>query len=268
VKLRRQVEAANASLMQQNRMLEQYLSRLEHDLSVARSVQRALLPDTEMEGKGLSIHYRHLSSENLGSDYFDYILDSAGNTHIIIADVSGHGIASALLAAQLKVVFASLIPRKLAPKDFVAEVNKLSVQTLTKGYYFTAVYMVYQPGTQRLSVVNGGHTPVLYYSSADRSVKQVESDNSPLGFFENEEYEEFHFTTRPGDIALLFTDGISEHTNSMNEMFETSRVSAGLVAHAGLQESDLISALVKDARDFGSTPVFKDDLTLAVIKFK
>lgn len=267
IKLRQQVETANSSLVQQNRMLEQHLARLEHDLAVARSVQRSLLPQADKDYEDLSLHYKHLSSENLGSDYFDYIREDDGTLHVIIADVSGHGIASALLAAQLKVVFSSLIPRHLNPKSFVGEVNKLAVRTLTKGYYFTAIYLQYRPAAQEIRAVNAGHTPMVIYSHKGKSATLFESENSPLGFFEQEDYQERSFNVGPGDLAVMFTDGISEHTNSFNEMFEVRRVVENLIEFGGLHPQLVINQLIKAAREFGSTPVFKDDLTLGIVRF-
>lgn len=268
VRLRREVEAANASLQQKNRMLEQHMARVEHDLAVARGVQRAIFPPPDMELRNLSVHFRHFSSENLHSDYFDYQWDeAAGVFSMLVADVSGHGIASALLAAQLKVLFVTLTQQRPSPREFMDAVNQFSVKFLTEGYYFTAIYSQYHPTTKRLAMVNAGHVPLLYLEHATGKIKQVESNNSPLGFFAGESYSEVELNVQESDRVVVCTDGLTEHTNGANEMFGIEGVINALRRHGADPPDELAGLIVKQAREFGSAPVFRDDMTLGVVRF-
>ncbi|MCH7472884.1 SpoIIE family protein phosphatase [bacterium] len=267
VHLRRQLEETNEALTQKNQMLERHVSRIEQDLALARSVQRSLLPATVAQFPNLSVHTKHLSSENLGSDFIDYLQDEEGTLHFIIADVSGHGIASALLAAQLKVVFMATTQRKLSAKQFMNQINKLSVLTLSEGYYYTAIYLLYDSKANSLEVVNAGHVPLLYLQQSSGEVKQIESKNAPLGFFEQEEYEVMMFNPSDGDVLLLLTDGLTEHTNSNNDMFDVARVMAVLKQSGNDPPQELIDREIKEALEFGNSPMFKDDVTMAVLCF-
>lgn len=268
VRLRHEVEAANSSLQQKNRMLEQHVARIEHDLAVARGVQRAIYPPSDMALPFLSIHFRHFSSENLHSDFFDYQWDEqAGVFSMLVADVSGHGIASALLAAQLKVLFVTLSQQRPSPKQFMDEINQISVKFLTDGYYFTAIYFQYRPGLKTLTLVNAGHVPMLYLERGSGKIKQVESSNSPLGFFSGESYSEVQLSVQDGDVVVLCTDGLTEHTSASNEMFGIERVIQGLRQNSSSEPAELAGLLVLQAREFGSAPVFRDDMTLGVIRF-
>jgi serine phosphatase RsbU (regulator of sigma subunit) len=116
-------------------------------------------------------------------------------------------------------------------------------------------------------LVNAGHPPLLLLEKATGKVKQVESSNSPLGLFPNEKYHDVTLTVGPGDKALLFTDGLTEHVNAANEMFEVTRVVKSLRQSAELNSGGIISQLLKEAKDFGSVPVFTDDVTVAVVDF-
>jgi sigma-B regulation protein RsbU (phosphoserine phosphatase) len=267
IRLRGEVEEANSALVQKNRMLEQHVARIENDLAVARNVQRALLPDQDRRLDGVKVTFKHLASENLGSDFVDYLIDEQGVFHLIFADVSGHGIASALFASQLKVLFVSMTQRPLAPRAVMDQINQLSQRFMTKGYYYTAIYLQYDRRARQLVLVNAGHVPLLLLEKETGKVKQVESNNSPLGLFPNEKYHDVTLNVGPGDKVLLLTDGLTEHVNSANEMFEISRVVRSLRANGGLGSLEIINGLLKEAREFGSVPVFSDDVTVAVIDF-
>jgi sigma-B regulation protein RsbU (phosphoserine phosphatase) len=267
IRLRGEVEEANQALLQKNRMLEQHVARIENDLAVARNVQRALLPEPDRKLEGVKVTFKHMSSENLGSDFVDYLIDDNGIFHMIFDDVSGHGIASALFASQLKVLFVSMTARTLPPRTVMDQINHLSQRFMTKGYYYTAIYLQYDRRSRQLVLVNAGHPPLLLLEKATGKVKQVESSNSPLGLFPNEKYHDVQLTVGPGDKALLFTDGLTEHVNAANEMFEVTRVVKSLRQSSELGSLGIINQLLKEAKDFGSVPVFTDDVTVAVVDF-
>lgn len=267
VKLRKQVEAANKQLLQKNKLLEQHVARIEQDLSVARRVQETLKPPVQSEFPGVRVAFKYISTDNLASDFFDYLEDDTGNIHVIIADVAGHGIASALLAAQLKVLFVTLTEKGYSSSRVMNEVNKISVQLMAEGYYFTAVYLQFDPGSKQITLVNGGHVPALLLEYGTGKVKQIESNNSPLGFFEEERYKEVSLDVKAGDKLLLLTDGIVENTNINNEMYDISRAVDSLIRSAALDAIELIDKIAQDSRDFGSVPIFSDDVTVGILEF-
>jgi sigma-B regulation protein RsbU (phosphoserine phosphatase) len=268
INLRKEVEAANQTLMQKNRVLEQYLTRIEHDLSVARNLQRSLQPLHKNRLGNASLYFEHTDSENLGSDYIDYLLDDDGLLHVLMSDVSGHGIPSALLAAQLKMLFLTTTRRGLPAAQLVGQLNRVTTNFLIEGYYFTALYLQYDQRRGKLTVINAGHIPLLFYDQAANKIKLVESTNAPLGFLEDEEFVEIEFEPAPGDIALLITDGLTEHKNANNEMFDMSGAIGVFKRHFQSEPEVLVKALVKEAREFGELPVFKDDVTLCAIRFE
>jgi len=266
VRLRREIEKVNLSLSEKNKLLEEYFARIEHDLAVARRVQRALQPNQQWSSAGVDVQYKHVCKD-LGSDFIDYLEDDQGLFHLILADVSGHGIPSALLASQLKVLFLTMSQRALSPKKTVEQINQLSGRFLSEGYYFTAIYLQYNPTTRQLSLVNAGHVPLLYFDRKTGKAKLVESDNAPLGFFDAEQYKETQLNTQPGDFAVVLTDGITEHMNANNEMFDISGVIEVVKANRELEPGEIVDQLFAQAREFGSTPVFSDDVTIGIITF-
>lgn len=268
VNLRKEVEAANQTLMQKNRVLEQYLARIEHDLSVARNLQHSLQPPQHNRLGGVSLYFEHTDSENLGSDYIDYLMDDEGILHVLLSDVSGHGIPSALLAAHLKMLFLTTTRRGLKAAQLVGQINRVTTSFLIEGYYFTALYLQYDPRSRRLTAVNAGHIPLLFLDKAGNKIKQVESTNTPLGFLEDEQYAEIEFQTNPGDMVLLLTDGLTEHKNASNEMFEITGAIDVFRRFALSGPEALVKALVREASEFGALPVFKDDVTLCAIQFE
>lgn len=267
VKLRSEVQSANDRLTTYNRQLEKQMARIEHDLAVARNVQRALLPKDAAQFPGVSVLYEQMTREDLGSDYIDYLLDETGLFHLIIADVSGHGIAPALVASQLKVLFVSMGQKRSTASSFMEQINRLAGRFLIEGYYFTAIYLQYDHVKRKLDVVNAGHTPLLLFEQETGKIKQVRSRNVPIGFDDNEEFSANTVKVKPGDRILLFTDGITEHPNKVNELFDVAGVAKVLRQKAALGKPELLAELLKAARDFGSVPVFSDDVTICVLDF-
>ena len=267
VKLSLQVEEANNKLLQKNRLLEQHVSRIEQDLSVARRVQDSLKPPSQSRFSGVRISFKYISTDNLASDCFDYLEDAAGIIHVIIADVSGHGIASALLAAQLKVLFVTLTEKGFPPSKVMVEINKISVQLMTGGYHFTAVYLQYDPSSRHLFLVNGGHVPALYLEHGTGRVNLIESNNPSLGFFEEDKFMETKITVNAGDKLLLLTDGIVENTNSHGDQYSMNRVVETFKLNSEIDPVDLIDKIAQASRDFGSVPIFSDDATVGILEF-
>jgi serine phosphatase RsbU (regulator of sigma subunit) len=267
VKLRSEVQSANDRLTSYNRQLEKQMARIEHDLAVARSVQRALLPKSQAEFPGVQVLYEQMTREDLGSDYLDYLLDENGIFHLIIADVSGHGIAPALVASQLKVLFVSMGQKRTSASAFMEQINRLAGRFLIEGYYFTAIYMQYDAARHKMEVVNAGHTPLLLLERATGKIKQVRSHNVPIGFDDNEQFSANTFPITPGDRILLITDGILEHPNKANEMFDVTGVAKVLKQQAARRAPELLSEILKAAREFGTVPVFADDVTMCVLDF-
>ncbi|MCC7478432.1 fused response regulator/phosphatase [bacterium] len=269
VHLRREVASMNDTLAAKNSALEGHLSRLEGDLRVARAVQRALLPPASSHIGNIDIYFEHNSTDKLGSDFIDYLVDDRGELHMIIADVSGHGTASALIAAQLKVLFHEITQRNLDAKGLVNELNTAAVRTLTRGYYFTASYLRYEPLANVLSIVNGGHTPLLYLDRAGSKIRLVESDNSPLGFFAEERYAEIKFNPGEGDMIVMYTDGLTENRNASNLMFDVQGVIDAVKGFRGSSPRELAGSILRSAESFSGNTVtqFGDDVTICVLGF-
>lgn len=267
-RLRKEVRVANEHLRSQNHMLEQHISRIERELTMARGVQRAILPPGDKVFRKLSVNFEHRSSENLGSDFIDFMEDEKGRFSMIIADVSGHGIASALIASQLKVLFVSISQeREMSPVGVMERINLLSTRFLTESYYFTAIFIRYEPVSNALHIVNCGHVPLLYLEHDSGKLKQIESSSAPVGFFAEEKYSEVILHPKPGDMALLLTDGITEHTNASNEMFGVNGVVNVFRRNKDQDPGRLIKSLFTDCASFGNKPVFADDITISVLRF-
>ena len=118
-----------------------------------------------------------------------------------------------------------------------------------------------------MSVVNCGHVPMLFMEHESGKIKQIESSSAPLGFFAEEKYSEVILHPKQGDIALLLTDGLTEHTNAGNEMFGLSGTINVFRKQKEKSPAELISSLFRECADFGNKPVFADDITLSVIRF-
>jgi serine phosphatase RsbU (regulator of sigma subunit) len=233
---------------------------------IARHVHRGLLPREDPRYPGLEISGGFRAAENVGGDYYGYVSMPDGSLGLAMADVSGHGVGAALYMAAAKGAIQSEARRILAPSELLQRTNELLVTDFSEGDVFaTAVFLRFHPDAGRLDACNGGHNPPLLFR-ANGGIESLERGGPALGVLHGMTYVEQAFLLAPGDLLVVYTDGVVEARNAGRELFGVERVidavrgAAGESAH-GVRERILGSL----AAHTGSLPP-SDDVTLVVVR--
>jgi phosphoserine phosphatase RsbU/P len=242
---------------------------IKHSLTVAREIQQHLLPLDVPERAGLELAACGLYCDETGGDYYDFIeLHDPNRLGLAIGDITGHGIAAALLMASARAVLrshATQYDTKLA--EMFADLNRHLVRDTGDERFLTLFYGVLEAGSRKLWYASGGHDPAVWCRAATGSVELLDNTGPLMGAIEGLTFEQAGpVTLEPGDVLAVGTDGIWEARNPAGELFERERFVRTLVENAHRHPDDIIQAIIHAVRDFADGHPQEDDITLIVVK--
>jgi sigma-B regulation protein RsbU (phosphoserine phosphatase) len=238
--------------------------RLESELAIARQVQRSLLPDRAPTVEGFDIAGLTVPNEAVGGDYYDFIPFPNHQLGIAIADVSGKGVPAALIMATFRACLRAQVRNDFSIRVILRKVNYLLWESLDSSQYVTAIYGVLDPASRRFSYGDAGHNPALLIH-ADGTYEELSCGNTVLGLFEDRKYIECYCILQPGDIIVLYTDGLTE-AGQDGEEFGLARLIETVQRQREAPAQELARAIYDAARTFASPAPLGDDLTVVVIK--
>ena len=239
--------------------------RAVHELEIAKHVQSRLFPQTlppliTLEYSGVCIQARQV-----GGDYYDFLDLGQSRLGFVIADISGKGIAAALLMANLQANLRSLCAiAKQQPDHLLRSVNQLFCENTTDGAFATLFFAEYDDSARLLRYANCGHLPALLLRD-DGSVSRLCATATVLGIFKKWDCEVGECQITPGDILALYTDGITESFNRDGEEFGESRLLDSLRRHRTLSPQAALASMVDEVLHF-SPQEQHDDITLILAK--
>lgn len=239
--------------------------RVNREIEIAREVQERLFPQEMPSMPGASVAGHCRPAQGVGGDYYDVIRLEDGRLGLAIGDVSGKGISAALLMASLR---ASL--RGIAldnPRDFanlMHKVNLLVFEASASNRYATFFFAAYDPQTRRLHCVNAGHNPPVILRGNE--VIRLEADGPVVGLLPYAPYSEQSLTLEPGDLLILYTDGISEAMSHNDEEWGEDRMIACAGKLKDKSASEVLRSVFKDADAFTAGAPQHDDMTLLVLR--
>lgn len=247
-----------------NLMLSQRLQeanrRLELEMQQAGRLQRHLLPARLPAVEGLELEASYVTCNRAGGDYYDVLPLPAGQWGLFLADVSGHGVAAAVVMAMLHTLLHSFPGPPLPPRNVFRHVNRHLLAAVPEGVFATAFYGVFDPHRRKLRYAVAGHPlPRLRRGGDVRGLPAAAG--LPLGVLPEETWEETESELRPGDALLLYTDGILEGTNGTGEPFGKERLDQALRL-APLRAGRLVKHVEHQYRHFCDGAPDQDDRTL------
>jgi serine phosphatase RsbU (regulator of sigma subunit) len=247
--------------------LANQLLAINAELEMARQIQLSILPQTLPKLAGLDIAARFLPMTSVAGDFYDFIAVDDTHLGILIADVSGHGLPSALIASMLQVALTAQVNYACEPAKVLSGLNRALCGKFTQNFV-TAAYVYVDVEKNSMRYAGAGHPPLLLYRASSGKASKVLENGLVLGMFPEATYEILELALEPGDRIALYTDGILEATNPAQEQFGTDRfmrfmennrsLRAGQFADAFLEE---ISRWLEQSPDQGQ----QDDITLMVI---
>lgn len=243
--------------------------RVKQELDIARTVQKAFLPNTTPDIKGFDSAAVCYPAQETGGDYYDIICLDDERTAIAIGDVSGKGIQAAFYMTFAKGVIHSLCTIFPSPKTMLFRVNKLFNQHATRGTFISMIYGVLNSKDNTFTYIRAGHNPMLY-KNASGEVKWMQPKGVAIGMTKGEIFnkvmEEDTIQLSKGEVIILYTDGITEAQNEEDLFYEEERLFKLLKREKTDSAKELRNLIIEDVRTFIGNARQYDDMTLVVIK--
>jgi serine phosphatase RsbU (regulator of sigma subunit)/catechol 2,3-dioxygenase-like lactoylglutathione lyase family enzyme len=241
--------------------------RAAQELEIAKQVQARLFPQKFPPLKTLEYAGTCIQARKVGGDYYDFLDLGAGRLGFVIGDISGKGIAAALLMANLQANLRSQCAIALdQPQRLLCAVNQLFCENTLDGAFATLFFAEYDDNAGTLRYANCGHLPAVLLRTGG-SVELLHATGTVLGIFKEWDCSIGELQILPGDILALYTDGITESYNAADEQFGEERLIAALRAHDGMCSQALLESIVAEVQRF-SPHEQHDDITLIIAKYR
>ena len=239
--------------------------RLEREQQVASEIQQRFLPAAAPQIEGYELQGISFPCYEIGGDYYDFIQREDGKMVIALGDVSGKGTAAALLMSSLHAAVHAHAESHESIASAISAVNRYLVESIPPNRFVTLFYAELDPRAGSLAFLNAGHNPPLIVHTGG-TMEQLAAGGLPLGIMSDAEFREGRTQLRPGDVLVVYSDGVSEAVNPNGEEFGPTRlyevVARNLDASAGGIRDRIESALTKFCQ---GTPA-ADDITLVIVK--
>lgn len=239
-------------------------------LALAEEVQKSLQPESPMSMPGLVISGKSVASHSVGGDYLDVLTDLGpdnSSVGVVVGDISGHGVDSALLMTSARAFMRMRAARGGSSKEIVADLNHSLAQDMSdSGRFMTLFFLVVDPKTRRLSWIRAGHDPAQVYDPQTGAFEELMGAGLPLGVEEDYDYQENTIENMPpGRIIIIGSDGIWEAVNQMGDMFGKERLRNVVREYAQDGPEAIIKNVFNEVYLFSNGVPLEDDMTLAVL---
>jgi serine phosphatase RsbU (regulator of sigma subunit) len=244
--------------------------RLDDELRIAREIQKSLLPARLPRTVGLDVAALCEPAREVGGDYYDFFEIGPRQLGVLVADVSGKGTSAALYMAELKGLMLALSHTQPSPRQLLVDVNRLLADHLDNRSFITMTYAVIDLDRGTLTAARAGHTPLLVISGGEASV--ATPDGMVLGLRLPGATERFDQLLKehtqpigPGDVIVLYTDGITEAMDREGELFGDTALARVVTSHHALGAAGIRERVLREVRAFVGDAEPHDDMTMVVI---
>ncbi len=248
-------------------------TEMEDSVKRASERQRRLLPTKAPEVAGAEIDLVYRPADVVSGDFYDFVALDDGKIAFLIGDVSGHGIEAGILMGMAKKVLSIRLQDFSDPKEAVVRANEDIDRDLGRVNFVTAFVAIYDPARRVLHCIRAGHNPPLLFNPArqERCV-QLKPGGLGLGIMSESSFEPtiqpLDVEILPGDVLLLYTDGLAEARDEEGEQFGTDRMTQILGSSYGLSSALILSNLAHALDDFAGHRVSEDDITAVCVRFQ
>lgn len=262
--------AATAIEAQALRKVSEEAMLVRHDLEIAREVQRQLLPDDVPHVAGLDCAAFFRPASFVGGDYYDFIGLPGGRLAFSLGDVSGKGIAAAVMMASIQAVLRSQLRLIDSPAAVLNEFNKTLVSMSTPERYSTLVCGQVDVLNKTLTYVNAGHVyPLLVRPNGAKSIiTALREGGIPIGLFQDIHYRQATCPLQSGDTVVCYSDGVSEAVNENREMWEPEELIALLHSSNGCSARQIVDALASALDRYAGNAPQADDITIMAMRIE
>ena len=245
-------------------------ARFQQTMELAREVQQHFLPSQAPAVPGLDIAGKSQYCDEIGGDYFDFIELDNGTDRIgvVIGDVSGHGIPSALLMTTARALLRQRVTLSGSIRQVIADVNvRLCRDIEESGQFMTLFYAELLPAEKTLRWLRAGHDPALLFDPGTDQFEELLGDGTTLGVSCDVQFKEYRQSLHSGQILLLSTDGIRESRDANGNMFGNAPIRQIVRSHADESAGSILEAIMNELETFiGPGARLEDDATLVIVK--
>lgn len=239
--------------------------RLEREVEIAREIQLRLISDTLPQHPQYEMFAVNAPSSGVSGDYYEAVERDDGQIVLLIADVSGKGIAASLLTASLEALFAAPIEDMLPPHLMCEKVSRLMWRRTPRARYATAFLGLLDPATGNFEYANAGHNPPILLRRNGR-METLERTGTPIGMLPKCKYQQQAITIESGDLVVMFTDGITEAQDPGGEEYGTERLERLVRQMVKAPLEHLCREIERDVLRFSEGAALSDDRTLLALR--
>jgi serine phosphatase RsbU (regulator of sigma subunit) len=262
--------ASKAALAIKNAQLVEQIKedeRLKRDMEIASRIQMSLLPRYPPQIAGTELVGRCVPAKDVGGDYYDFFTTVNDELGILIADVSGHSVGSALLMTVTRSALRFESLRQESAAAVLAETNRAMYHDLSNAELFiTVFYACFNTETKVLTWANGGHNLPFVWRPGTEECILLDADGMLIGVLDSVEYEERQMTLLPGDVVLLYTDGVTEAKNPAGEMFGERRLENLIKQNCQRPAREILDAVYNAVYEHSMGVTQYDDITAIVMR--
>ena len=259
------LKARIGACLEKKRLRERENERIKQELARARDIQLGLLPMLPPLVEGYDLIGLSLPCFEVGGDYFDFIWLGNGNLGVALGDVSGKGLDAAMLMCSLHANLRAQVQTHAAVPEIIAAVNGYIYENTPPDKFATLFYGVLDPQNHLLSYTNAGHNPPIFVRS-DGTLEALEAHGIPIGMFRNVGCELGQIRFEPGDLLIIYSDGLTESTNERGEEFGVACLLDHVWTNRHLRPSELRDGIGEAISRFVGKAHQSDDMTLVIIK--
>lgn len=238
---------------------------LKNDLEIARDIQKAMLPRGLYADRGVEAFGLTRPANTVGGDFYDVLPLPDGRLLVALGDVAGKGSPAALLMALLLAMLRTLVDEGLEPAPLVARLNVQIARHAPPSRFITLLFILIDPATGEVTSVNAGHLPALVHRT-DGRVDVLEEGGIALGMFDGSTYTAQTTRLDPGDLLVLYSDGITEAEDPRGTPFDEAGLRSLVGAHAGSALPDIGAAIFRAVERHAQDVRFADDLTILLAR--
>jgi phosphoserine phosphatase RsbU/P len=243
---------------------ERRLISIEKELAVAREIQSSILPAAVPDLRRLKVFAAYHPMSAVAGDFYDFILVDPHRLGVLLADVTGHGIPAAMIAAMVKMAAQTVVPCAHSPGDVLQGMNR-TLSGQSSDHFVTAAYLFVDTENYTARYSAAGHPPLLLVR--DGTVQRIQSNGLVLGVLPQSEYPVCDIALSPGDRFILYTDGLIEPENANGQSFGDFQLEKVILDSHVCQPSDLVNRLLDNLRSWRPPSIGQqDDITVVLIE--
>lgn len=264
------IAAQSGQLIRNSQLQEEAIEkkRMEQELSLAHKIQMSLIPQKVPQSDFLEIASYFSPADEVGGDYYDFFQIDVNRIGIVLADVSGHGVSAAMIMTMVKGILNTIVYQSISVDEALREINLILSNIAPRDVFVTMIVLTFDSDRKMLTLSNAGHNPILYYNSTSNAHEWIKLPGCALNLTPEATYQIKEIPLNPNDYFILYTDGVTETTNSKSEMYEEKGLLAAVKASTQDSASQILQNIQKDLIGFSGDSPQADDIALLAVRIK